>query len=127
MVWHLPPSVYQKTGASEMFPKLLQIFQPDSLRCVQFLRSGKIRVTFREKAVRDYYLSEGVRFEGQANPMTRACDITVPSELAVRKWLARMSSTQKDAAFERLSTPYRNVFIFFSCTRLIWATTHMHS
>ena len=84
-------------------------------------------MTFREKAVRDYYLSEGVRFEGQANPMTRACDITVPSELAVRKWVARMSSTQKDAAFERLSTSYRNVFIFFSCTRLIWATTHMHS
>ena len=54
-----------------MFPKLLQIFQPDSLSCVQFLRSGKIRVAFREKAIRDYYLPEGVRFEDQAIPVTR--------------------------------------------------------
>ena len=70
VVLRFPPIVYQKTGASEMLPKLLQIFHPDILRCVQFLRSGKIRVTFREKAVREYHLSEGVRFEDQAIPVT---------------------------------------------------------
>ena len=57
-----------------MLPKLLQIFQPDSLHCVQFLRSGKIRVTFCEKAVCDHHLSEGVRFEDQDIPVTRDAD-----------------------------------------------------
>ena len=52
VVLHFPPSVYQKTGASEMLPKLLQILQPDDLRCVQFLRDGRVRVSFREKAVK---------------------------------------------------------------------------
>ena len=74
VVLHFLPSVYQKTGASEMLLKLLQIFQPDSLRCVQFLCSGKIRVTFREKAVRDHHLSEAVRFEDQDIPVTRDPD-----------------------------------------------------
>ena len=32
--------------------------------------------------------------------------------------------SQNDVAFERLSTSYRNVFIFFNCTRHVWATTH---
>ena len=59
----------------------------------------------------------------ETQPMSHFCTFGI----CRTKWLARMSSTQKDAAFERLSTSYRNVFIFFSCTRLIWATTHMHS
>ncbi|KAK2568583.1 hypothetical protein P5673_006517 [Acropora cervicornis] len=71
VVLHFPPSVYQKTGASEMLPKLLQILQPDNLRCVQFLRGGRVRVSYREKAVRDHCLSGGMRFEDQDIPVTR--------------------------------------------------------
>ena len=55
VVLHFPSSVYQKTGASEMLPKLLQILQPDDLRCVQLLRGGRVR----EKAVCDRCLSGG--------------------------------------------------------------------
>ena len=64
VVLHFSPSVYQKIGAAEMIPKLLEIFNVEDLRCLQFLRNGKIRVSFREKEVRDHYLVEGMRFGG---------------------------------------------------------------
>ena len=56
VVLHSSPSVYQKIGAAEMIPKLLEIFNVEDLRCLQFLRNGKVRVSFREKEVRDHYL-----------------------------------------------------------------------
>ena len=65
VVQHFPPSVYQKTGSLEMLPQLLQIFKREDLRCIQFLHGGKVRVSFREKSVRDYHLAEGVRFDDQ--------------------------------------------------------------
>ena len=52
VVLHFPPDVYQNTGATQMLPQLLQILKPDELRCVQFLRGGKVRVSFKDKAVR---------------------------------------------------------------------------
>ena len=71
VVLHFPPSVYQRTGASAMLPKLLQILNLEDLRCVQFLRSGRVRVSFREKAVCDHFLSEGMLQDDQAIPLTR--------------------------------------------------------
>ena len=54
-----------------MLPKLLEILNLEDLRCVQFLRGGRVRVSFREKAVRDHFLSEGMRLDDQAIPVTR--------------------------------------------------------
>ena len=54
-----------------MLPKLLQILNPEDLRCVQFLRSGRVRVSFHEKADRDHFLSEGMRLDDQDIPVTR--------------------------------------------------------
>ena len=54
-----------------MLPKLLQILNPEDLRCVQFLRSGRVRVSFFEKADRDHFLSEGMRLDDQDIPVTR--------------------------------------------------------
>ena len=54
-----------------MLPKLLQILNSDDLRCIQFLRSGKVRISFREEAARDRLLSEGMRLDDQAIPVTR--------------------------------------------------------
>ena len=56
VVLHFPPSVYQKIG---------------DLRCVQFLRNGRVRVSFLEKETRDRFLSEGMRFEDQEIPVTK--------------------------------------------------------
>ena len=74
VVLHFPPNVYQKIGAQEMFPRLLKVFKAEDLSCIQFVRGGKVRVSFREKSVRDYHLSEGVRFDGQVIPVTRDAD-----------------------------------------------------
>ena len=71
VVLHFPPSVYQKIGAAEMIPKLLEIFNVEDLRCLQFLRNGKVRVSFREKEVRDHYLVEGMRFGDHDIPVTK--------------------------------------------------------
>ena len=71
MVLHFLRSVYQKTGSSEILPQLLQIFKREDLRCIQFLHDGKVRVSFREKSVRDYHSAEGVRFDDQDIPVTR--------------------------------------------------------
>ena len=81
LVLQLPPSVYQRTGASAMLPKLLQILNPEDLRCVQFLRSGRVCVLFHEEADRDHFLSEGMR-DDQDIPVTRdaekvMCSISV--------------------------------------------------
>ena len=53
VVLHFPPSVYQKIGAAEMLPKLLESLKIEDLRCVQFLRNGRVRVSFLEKETRD--------------------------------------------------------------------------
>ena len=74
VVLRFPPNVYQKIGAQEMFPRLLKVFKAEDLSCIQFVRGGKVRVSFREKSVRDYHLSEGVRFDGQVIPVTRDAD-----------------------------------------------------
>ena len=69
VVLHFPPSIYQKTGAAEMLPHLLEILNQDDLRCAQFLRGGRVRLSFREK-VRDH-LTEGLRFGEEDIPVTR--------------------------------------------------------
>ena len=71
VILHFPPSVYQKHGAAEMIPKLLEILCVEDLRCIQFLRNGKVRVSFREKDKRDHYLVEGLRFGDLDIPVTK--------------------------------------------------------
>ena len=70
VVLQFPPSVYQKTGSSDMLPQLLQILKPEDIRCIQFLRGEKVRVSFREKSILEYHLAIGVRFDDQDNPVT---------------------------------------------------------
>ena len=50
---------------------LLEILNPDHLRCAQFLRGGRVRLSFREKSVRDHLLTEGLRFGDEDIPVTR--------------------------------------------------------
>ena len=50
---------------------MLEIVEPEDLKCVQFLCGGKVRLSLEEKSVRDYNISEGLRFNGQDIPVTR--------------------------------------------------------
>ena len=67
-----------------MLPKLLQILQPEDLRCVQFLRGGRVRLSFREKAGRDHLLSDGLRFEDQDIPVTKDAERVTVLYIPVR-------------------------------------------
>ena len=71
LVLYFPPSVYQKIGAAEMLPQLLEILKPDDLRCVQFFCGERVRVSFSEKTVRDRRLAEGLCFGDEDIPVTR--------------------------------------------------------
>ena len=52
VVLPFPPSVYQKFGAAEMIPKLLEILHIEDLRCVQFLCMEKLMyLSVRKKSV----------------------------------------------------------------------------
>ena len=70
VVLHFPPNVYQKIGASEILPQLLQKFEPDEVRCVQFLRGGKVHVTFRKSSARDFWLTKLLHLKGYDVPVT---------------------------------------------------------
>ena len=50
---------------------MLEILKIEDLRCVQFLRNGRVRVSFFEKETRDRFLSEGMLFGDQAIPVTQ--------------------------------------------------------
>ena len=71
VVLHFPSSVYQNFGAAEMLPKLLEILPTEDLGCVQFLRNGRVRVSFYKKEFRERFLSEGMRFGDLDIPVTR--------------------------------------------------------
>ena len=71
VVLHFPPSIHQKIGGSDILPQLLEKLVPDEVRCVQFLRGGRVRVTFRESSACDYWLSEELYMCGHVVPVTR--------------------------------------------------------
>ena len=73
VVLHFPPSIHQMIGASDILPQLLEKLVPEEVRCVQFLRGGRVRVTFRESSACDYWLSEELYMCGHVVPVT--CDI----------------------------------------------------
>ena len=71
LVLHFPPDVYQNTWFAKMRPQPLEILKPEELQCVQFLRDGKVYVSFKEKAVCDKFLSEGLFFADVDISVTR--------------------------------------------------------
>ena len=71
VVLHFPPSIYQKIGASDLLPQLLEKFVSDEVCCVQFLRGGRACVAFRKSSARDYWLSRELYMFGHVVPVTR--------------------------------------------------------
>ena len=55
-----PDSVYTSTGSSEVLPLLLDAVDPDKLVTVQFLRGGRVRLTFKDTVSCDELMSFGL-------------------------------------------------------------------
>ena len=56
VVLHFPAEVYKSTGANEIVPHLLRVLEPDNVSAVQFLRSGKVRLTLKSIEYRNTLL-----------------------------------------------------------------------
>ena len=41
-----PESVYKNAGVADVLPLVMQSLDPDKVQCAQFLRAGRVRLTF---------------------------------------------------------------------------------
>ena len=70
LLLHFPPQVYQRTSPSDLLPKVLEIVEPEVLKCAQFLQGGKVRLSFKEKSGCDHLLYEGLCVDEVDIPVT---------------------------------------------------------
>ena len=62
LVAFFPASIYQSVGSSMVLPELLRSVRRESLSAVQFLRSGAVRLTFKEVTDCDSVVSTGLMY-----------------------------------------------------------------
>ena len=61
MVLHFPAEIHKNQGKSEVAPQLLRALEAEKIAAVQFLKSGRVRVTCKTAEYRDDLL-EGSSF-----------------------------------------------------------------
>ena len=59
-----PEDVYLNSGSSTVIPQLLERLDADKVLAVQFLRSGRVRLTFNDSGTCDDALEKGLEFDG---------------------------------------------------------------
>ena len=60
VVLQFPESVSENYGSSDVLPRLLSVVDAEKLTTVQFLRGGRVRLTFKDRASRDDLISSGL-------------------------------------------------------------------
>ena len=63
---HFPSAIYRSTGSSQVLPELVKSLDLPTVRGIQFMRNGVVRVTYKEPAQCDAALASGIRFRGTA-------------------------------------------------------------
>ena len=63
VVLHFPDSVYANCGSSEVLPRLLEAVDAEKVTSMQFLRGGRVRLTFKDQASCDDLISTGLVFD----------------------------------------------------------------
>ena len=66
--------VYKNVGASEILPHLIKCLDADKILAVQFLRAGKVRLTFDDPEVCSAVLRNGLELEGLSVQLMPADD-----------------------------------------------------
>ena len=66
--------VYKNAGASEIVPHLIKSLDADKILAVQFLRAGKVRLTFDDPQVCSAVLRNGLELEGLSFQLMPADD-----------------------------------------------------
>ena len=60
VVLQFPESVYKNYGSSDVLPRLLSVVDAEKLTTVQFLRGGRVRLKFKDRASCDDLISSGL-------------------------------------------------------------------
>lgn len=71
---YFPADVYQNVGITTVLPQLMQILNADKVLAVQFLRVGRVRLTFDDPVTRDEVLANGLVFDGAPLRLTSTDD-----------------------------------------------------
>ena len=79
VVFHFPPNVYRSSSSTEMLPQLLQALQSDKVSAVQFLRSGRVRVTLKCAEYRNELLRESSFLFGEVSVPVTVSDAVIRS------------------------------------------------
>ena len=72
VILHFPSEVYLSRGVGDLCPLLVRALHASKISALQFLRGGRVRVTFREPAFREELLSNDMFFEDRLIPVTPA-------------------------------------------------------
>ena len=72
VILHFPSEVYLSRGVGDLCPLLVRALHARKISALQFLRGGRVRVTFREPAFREELLSSDFLFEDRKIPVTPA-------------------------------------------------------
>ena len=78
VILQFPEAIYQNVGSSTVLPQLLEFVPADKLTTVQFLQSGRVRVTFKDRSSCKDLISSGLVYGGVNVPVFRA-DVKVRS------------------------------------------------
>ena len=66
--------VYKNVGASEILPHLMKCLDAERILAVQFLKAGKVRLTFEDTEVCSAVLRNGLELEGLSIQLMPADD-----------------------------------------------------
>ena len=55
-----PENVYKNAGVSDILPLVMRSLDPDKISCMQFLRAGKLRLTFQDAEACSAVLKDGL-------------------------------------------------------------------
>ena len=69
---HFPETIYRSVGATMLLPQLLEVIDPHKLSGVQFLRGGRVRLTFKESSFCEDLLQCGLTLGETAIRLQRA-------------------------------------------------------
>ena len=70
--FQFPEAVYRNVGSSTVLPQLLAALNADKLTTVQFLQGGRVRVTCKDRATCDDFISRGLVYADANVPVFRA-------------------------------------------------------
>ena len=111
VILHFTSEVYLLRGMGDLCPLFVRALHASKISALQFLRGGRVRVTFREPAFREELLSNDLFFEDRKIPVTPAGVHVVT--VYVRDLPVELSNDSVKSAFSTYGEVYSVCHGFF--------------